>query len=298
MASGNDLELAIRIVADAADAVKAAGGLLQTFRSFAGETKRLFDRVDAFEQLRQQSVQLGTAVSASRDRVRDLGQQIVSLRTEASAYGQAVAQLRQTDAFSESRQRVVSLSAALEDSRKNLRDLASEIANTTASDTSPLEARYAIARRESRQLERDLLSEQDAYAALAAELQAAGIDTRNLAAEQTRLRNAMSAAQGAGVRADSLESQYKAEVRELNQLTTAATRAEDRLQEMGEALQKDGVDTRTLSAEQAKLADQLSADGFYDGPKDQVLKLQQQLDALAQNLATAYARWEQLEALR
>ena len=51
-------------------------------------------------------------------------------------------------------------------------------------------------------------------------------------------------------------------------------------------------------AEQTKLADQLSADGFYDGPKDQVLKLQQQLDALAQTLATAYARWEQLEALR
>ncbi|EIT68910.1 ATP-binding cassette domain-containing protein [Hydrocarboniphaga effusa] len=51
-------------------------------------------------------------------------------------------------------------------------------------------------------------------------------------------------------------------------------------------------------AEQAKLADQLSADGFYDGPKEQVLKLQQQLDALAQTLATAYARWEQLEALR
>ena len=51
-------------------------------------------------------------------------------------------------------------------------------------------------------------------------------------------------------------------------------------------------------AEQTKLASQLSADGFYDGPKDQVLKLQQQLDALAQTLATAYARWEQLEALR
>jgi ATP-binding cassette subfamily F protein uup len=49
-------------------------------------------------------------------------------------------------------------------------------------------------------------------------------------------------------------------------------------------------------AEQTKLAEQLST--AYDGPKDQALKLQQQLDAVAQSLATAYGRWEQLEALK
>ncbi len=53
-----------------------------------------------------------------------------------------------------------------------------------------------------------------------------------------------------------------------------------------------------LEADQAKLADELSQDGFYDRPKDQVLKVQQRLDEMARGLATVYARWEELEALR
>ncbi|SHG79958.1 ATP-binding cassette, subfamily F, uup [Hydrocarboniphaga daqingensis] len=53
-----------------------------------------------------------------------------------------------------------------------------------------------------------------------------------------------------------------------------------------------------LEAEQATLADELSAPGFYDRPKDQVLKVQKRLDELARTLATAYARWEELEALK
>ncbi|MDB5972863.1 MAG: transporter ATP-binding protein [Hydrocarboniphaga sp.] len=53
-----------------------------------------------------------------------------------------------------------------------------------------------------------------------------------------------------------------------------------------------------LEAEQTKLADELSAPGFYERPKDQVLKVQKRLDELAKTLAVAYARWEELEALR
>ena len=53
-----------------------------------------------------------------------------------------------------------------------------------------------------------------------------------------------------------------------------------------------------LEAEQTTLADELSAPGFYDRPKDQVLKVQKRLDELARTLATAYARWEELEALK
>jgi ATP-binding cassette subfamily F protein uup len=53
-----------------------------------------------------------------------------------------------------------------------------------------------------------------------------------------------------------------------------------------------------LESEQTKLADELSAPGFYERPKDQVLKVQKRLDELAKMLAVAYARWEELEALR
>ena len=53
-----------------------------------------------------------------------------------------------------------------------------------------------------------------------------------------------------------------------------------------------------LEAEQTRLADELSAPGFYERPKDQVLKVQKRLDELAKTLAVAYARWEELEALK
>ena len=53
-----------------------------------------------------------------------------------------------------------------------------------------------------------------------------------------------------------------------------------------------------LEAEQTQLADELSAPGFYERPKDQVLKVQKRLDELARTLAVAYARWEELEALK
>jgi ATP-binding cassette subfamily F protein uup len=53
-----------------------------------------------------------------------------------------------------------------------------------------------------------------------------------------------------------------------------------------------------LETEQAKLADELSAPGFYERPKEQVTKVEKRLDELAKLLGTAYARWEELEALK
>ncbi|WP_428311327.1 ATP-binding cassette domain-containing protein [Hydrocarboniphaga sp.] len=82
-----------------------------------------------------------------------------------------------------------------------------------------------------------------------------------------------------------------APVAKLNITRSLNNKEKRELDELPQKLEK-------LEAEQTKLADELSAPGFYERPKDQVLKVQKRLDELAKMLAVAYARWEELEALR
>jgi ATP-binding cassette subfamily F protein uup len=53
-----------------------------------------------------------------------------------------------------------------------------------------------------------------------------------------------------------------------------------------------------LEGEQTALAEQMNAAGFYDSPRAVIDKVEARLGSLQSELATAYARWEQLEALR
>ncbi|MEW6166715.1 MAG: ATP-binding cassette domain-containing protein [Pseudomonadota bacterium] len=53
-----------------------------------------------------------------------------------------------------------------------------------------------------------------------------------------------------------------------------------------------------LEAEQTKLAAEIGAPGFYDQPRERIAAVEQRLSAIEQDLASAYARWEALEARR
>ncbi|MFP5304876.1 MAG: ATP-binding cassette domain-containing protein, partial [Gammaproteobacteria bacterium] len=53
-----------------------------------------------------------------------------------------------------------------------------------------------------------------------------------------------------------------------------------------------------LEAEQTKLAAEMGAPGFYDQPRERIAAVEQRLSAIEQDLASAYARWEALEAQR
>ena len=53
-----------------------------------------------------------------------------------------------------------------------------------------------------------------------------------------------------------------------------------------------------FEAEQAKLAETISSSAVYDQNRELAIKTQARLSELSQSLAVAYARWEELEALR
>jgi len=54
----------------------------------------------------------------------------------------------------------------------------------------------------------------------------------------------------------------------------------------------------TLEAEQTQLSEQMTAADFYQQPREAIAAVEQRLATLADELATLYARWEALEALR
>ncbi len=53
-----------------------------------------------------------------------------------------------------------------------------------------------------------------------------------------------------------------------------------------------------LEAEQAELAESISSSAVYDQNRDQAIRIQSRLSELEQTLVAAYARWEELEAIK
>ena len=53
-----------------------------------------------------------------------------------------------------------------------------------------------------------------------------------------------------------------------------------------------------LEAEQAELAETISSSAVYDQNRDQAIRIQSRLSELEQTLVAAYARWEELEAIK
>lgn len=99
--------------------------------------------------------------------------------------------LRQVNSFRELESELDKGGRAAEEARNRVRDLGNELART-ASPSKDLQASYKAATAELKRLERVETQRRVNLAAMRAELQAAGIDTRNLAAEQSKLRSELS----------------------------------------------------------------------------------------------------------
>lgn len=99
--------------------------------------------------------------------------------------------LRQVNSFRELESELDKGGRAAEEARNRVRDLGNELART-ASPSKDLQASYKAATAELKRLERVESQRRVNLAAMRSELQAAGIDTRNLAAEQSKLRSELS----------------------------------------------------------------------------------------------------------
>jgi tape measure domain-containing protein len=124
-----------------------------------------------------------------------------SFRKEYAELVKAVEKpLRQVNAFRELESSLEAAERSTQSARARLRELGNELART-ASPSKALTESYRAATSELRRLERAESSAQTQLSRRRRELQAAGVDTRNLAAEQRRLGQELSAALTAG-RAD------------------------------------------------------------------------------------------------
>ena len=109
--------------------------------------------------------------------------------------------LRQVNAFRELESNVEQTGKAMRDARERVRELANELARAE-SPSRKLQDSYRNAGNELRRLERLEVNQVAQLGQMSAGLRAAGVDTRNLAAEQTRLGNEYTKALAKG-RADS-----------------------------------------------------------------------------------------------
>lgn len=105
--------------------------------------------------------------------------------------------LKQVNAFRSLEGDLERGSRAAESARDRVRDLGNELASSAA-PTRQLQQAYSAAVAELQRLDRAEAQQKVRLAAMRAELQAAGVDTRNLVAEQTRLRGELSQRLGAG----------------------------------------------------------------------------------------------------
>ena len=85
-----------------------------------------------------------------------------------------------------------------------------------------------------------------------------------------------------------MSSQVKEVSSDPNRLNTKERRE---LEQMPARIEK-------LEAEQTELAQQMAAADFQQGPRDKMLKVQQRLSAIEQEMTQIYARWEALEAMK
>lgn len=115
--------------------------------------------------------------------------------------------LRQVNAFRELESNVEQTGKAMRDARERVRELANELARAE-SPSRKLQDSYRNAGNELRRLERLEVNQVAQLGQMSAGLRAAGVDTRNLAAEQTRLGNEYTKALAKG-RADSSLSSAK-----------------------------------------------------------------------------------------
>lgn len=109
--------------------------------------------------------------------------------------------LRQVNAFRELESNVEQTGKAMRDARERVRELANELARAE-NPSRKLQDSYRNAGNELRRLERLEVNQVAQLGQMSAGLRAAGVDTRNLAAEQTRLGNEYTKALAKG-RADS-----------------------------------------------------------------------------------------------
>ncbi|MFZ5959854.1 tape measure protein [Pseudomonas knackmussii] len=105
--------------------------------------------------------------------------------------------LRQVNTFRALEDELDRGSRAAKTARDRVRDLGNELARTEAPNRD-LQASYKAATDELQRLDRAQFQQRVRLAAMRAELQGAGVDTRNLAAEQARLRAELSQRVGAG----------------------------------------------------------------------------------------------------
>ncbi|WP_301361838.1 tape measure protein [Stutzerimonas nitrititolerans] len=151
--------------------------------------------------------------------------------------------LRQVNAFRELETSLENTEREARAARDRVRDLGNELART-ATPSKVLTASYRDAVNELRRLERSEAGAQTQLARRRREMQAAGIDTRNLASEQQRLSRELDAAQ-AGGRNDLAVSGIRARAAALAQVTR-----EQRLANLESARADLGVNRyRALQAE-------------------------------------------------
>lgn len=99
--------------------------------------------------------------------------------------------LRQVNSFRSLEDELDKGARAAEEARRRVRDLGNELARS-ASPSKELQASYRAATAELQRLDRVEVQRRVSLAAMRADLQAAGVDTRNLATEQARLRRELS----------------------------------------------------------------------------------------------------------
>ncbi len=77
--ANRDLRLSLKIIAEAASAVREIKGVTSSAREMGIEFERTGKRIDTFEKLRQSQVDLGTSLEQTKRRARELTQELVQV---------------------------------------------------------------------------------------------------------------------------------------------------------------------------------------------------------------------------
>lgn len=241
--ANRDLRLSLKIIAEAASAVREIKGVTSSAREMGIEFERTGKRIDTFEKLRQSQVDLGTSLEQTKRRARELTQELVQVAG-------AEDDLRDVRSLRILQEQLAKAGTEAKKAQQRFREAKADFlllrdAGLGAGARPELNQAQSGLNRASRT--RDTLAAQ--VAALTGRVADRGVDVGKLAEEENRLRGLVSQFKQLALAQSEALATGKTGERQM-----AAMTAE--LNKVSAALKTAGVDTSRLGEAQDKLRQQ------------------------------------------
>ncbi len=269
--SNRDLRLSLKIIAEAASAVREIKGVTSSARDMGIAFERTGQRIEVFEKLRQSQIDLGTRLEQTKRRARELTQELVQIAG-------AEDDLRDVRSLRTLQDQLAKAGDEARKAQQRFREARAEFlllrdAGLGASARPELNQAQSGLNRANRT--RDTLAAQ--VSALTGRVTERGIDVDRLAEEENRLRGLVSQfVQLSLAQRDALAA-GKAGEREMAALTAE-------LNKVSAALQTAGVDTTRLGEAQGKLRQEAAATANAVQAEAESLQRAQRLAGARQSL--------------